>query len=88
MPGTIETEGKFMKTYIMYDISTEEGVLTVYVDDKTQKVHHGVYHESKNPVTLYPYEPNKTENALDSCTGLYTLLQVKRRLKSGTIFFK
>ena len=79
---------KESRTYTMHDIETERGTLTVYVDDETKKVHHGVYYDSKHPRTLYPCEPNARENVLDGCAGMYTLQQVKSKLRNGTITFQ
>ena len=79
---------KETRTYTMHDIETAHGTLTVYVDDETKKVHHGVYHESRNPRTLHPYEPNPTENVLDNCTDMYTCAQIKRKIERGTVTFK
>ena len=72
-----------MATYTYYEAET----LTIYVDDETGKVHHAVNYNSNNPVTLYPYEPAKY-GGLDNACGLYTLRQIKNRLKNGKISFK
>ena len=61
--------------------------LTIYVDDRDGKVHHAVNYNSSNPVTLYPYESAKY-GGLDNACGLYTLRQIKSRLKNGKITFK
>ena len=78
---------KSITTYTMHDVETKRGTLTLYVDDSTKKVHHGVYSDDKNPVTLYPYEANSRENVLD-IAQYYTLAQIKSKLKNGTICFR
>lgn len=71
-----------MKTYTMHDLTEN---FTVYVDDESKKVHHAVNWESSNPTTLYPYEPG--HGGLDNVCGVYTLRQVKNRMKKGKICF-
>ena len=78
---------KSITTYTMHDVETGRGTLTLYVDDTTKKGHHGVYHSDRSPVTLYPYEADPRENALD-IAQCYTLAQVKSKLEHGTICFR
>ena len=77
-----------MRTYKMHEVEVDGATLTVYADAETKKVHHGVFHESRDPRTLYPYEPNPHENILDNCTDFYTISQVREKLKRGTLVFR
>ena len=79
---------KGIKTYTMHEVETGRGTLTVYVDDDTKKVHHGVYHDDSTPCTLHPYESNPYENILDNCTDMYTWAQMNGKIERGTVVFK
>lgn len=72
-----------MNTYTWYEVDN----LTIYVNDETGKVHHAVDETARNRVTLYPYEPSKY-GGLDNACNMYTLRQVKNRLKNGKICFR
>lgn len=72
-----------MKTYTYYEVDN----LTIYVSDDTGKVHHAVNYNSSNVVTLYPYEP-ANGGGWDNMCDVYTLRQIKNRLKTGKISFK
>jgi hypothetical protein len=56
------------------------------VSDDTGKVHHAVNYNSSNVVTLYPYEA--ANGGWDNMCDVYTLRQIKNRLKTGKISFK
>ena len=70
-------------TFTRYEV----GHYDVYINDDNGKVHHAVDLNARNPITLYPYEAGKY-GGLDNVCDMYTLLQVKNRLKSGKICFK
>lgn len=62
------------------------GAYHVFTDDRG-RVHHAVNYNSRNPVTLYPYEPCRA-GGLDNCCGFYTVSQIRGKMRRGTICFR